>query len=362
MANNKPTSKPHHIAAQTGHLFTLLESSDMQKHTRVAFDKYTARIGQLNDTASISHTFSVDPSVQQKIENKIQESSEFLTKINIIGVTDQEGEKLGLGISGPIASRTNTTKTQRATRNLSGVDGRKYRCEKTDFDTHINYAMLDAWAKFPDFQTRIANAILTRQALDRMVIGFHGTSVAAATNILTSPMLQDVNKGWLQHFREEAPERVLHEDEEGSGKVRIGGKGIYMNLDAAVADAINMLDPWYQEDTGLVAIVGRKLLNDKYFPLINTKQSPTETLASDIIVSQKRIGGLPAVRVPYFPDNAILITRFDNLSIYFQEGARRRRVVDEAKSDRIENYESSNDAYVIEDLGLGAVIENIELV
>ena len=65
--------------------------------------------------------------------------------------------------------------------------------------------------------------------------------------------------------------------------------------------------------------------------------------------------------MPYFPDNAILITRFDNLSIYFQDGARRRRVVDEPKRDRIENYESSNDAYVIEDLGLAALVENIEL-
>ena len=65
--------------------------------------------------------------------------------------------------------------------------------------------------------------------------------------------------------------------------------------------------------------------------------------------------------MPFVPDNAILITRFDNLSIYFQEGARRRRVEDVPKRDRIENYESSNDAYVIEDLGLAALVENIEL-
>ena len=59
-----------------------------------------------------------------------------------------------------------------------------------------------------------------------------------------------------------------------------------------------------------------------------------------------------AVTVPYFPDNAILITRFDNVSIYFQENARRRRVVDEARRNRIENNESSNDAYVVEEFGL----------
>jgi hypothetical protein len=27
---------------------------------------------------------------------------------------------------------------------------------------------------------------------------------------MANPLLQDVNKGWLQHLREAAPERVLH--------------------------------------------------------------------------------------------------------------------------------------------------------
>jgi hypothetical protein len=79
-------------------------------------------------------------------------------------------------------------------------------------------------------------------------------------------------------------------------------------------------------------------------------------------VSQKhrRTAGGRA-RVPSFPANAMLITRLDNLSIYFQNGGRRRRVVDEPKADRIENYESSNDAYVIEDEGLAALVENVVL-
>ncbi|MFJ2988323.1 phage major capsid protein, P2 family [Collimonas sp. NPDC087041] len=332
----------------------------MKKLTRIAFDKYTARLAQLNDTSNVASTFGVAPSVQQKLESKIQESSEFLGKINIYGVTEQEGEKIGLGISGPIASRTDTDKADRKTRDLTALDNRGYRCEKTNFDTHIKYQTLDAWAKFPDFQQRIANAILQRQALDRMMIGFNGLSIAADTDIDKNPLLQDVNKGWLQHYREQAPQRVMHEGKT-AGKVVIGAGGDYANLDATVFDALTLLDPWYQKDAGLVAIVGRNLLHDKYFPLVNTKQAPTETLATDIVISQKRMGGLQAVAVPFFPDNTILITRFDNLSIYWQESARRRRVVDEAKRDRIENYESSNDAYVIEDLGLGAVIENIHL-
>ena len=116
------------------------------------------------------------------------------------------------------------------------------------------------------------------------------------------------------------------------------------------------------EDTQLVCVLGRDLLADKYFPLINQNQRPEDQLALDTIVSQKRIGGLQGVRVPFFPAGAMLITRLDNLSIYWQEGGRRRTILDNAKRDRIENYESSNDAYVVEDYGCGCVVENIELV
>ncbi|WP_079218147.1 phage major capsid protein, P2 family [Herbaspirillum robiniae] len=339
----------------------------MKNTTRLAFNGYTARLATLNDVAGgdVRSTFSVDPTVQQTLEDKMQESSEFLKSINLIGRDEMEGEKIGLGVSGPVASRTDTTgDKRRKTRDASSMSSKGYRCEKTNFDTHITYAKLDAWAKFPDFQTRIANAILRRQALDRIMIGFNGVKVSADTNLAQYPLLQDVNKGWLQHLREDSPQRVMGLVGEGlPGKVIIGkGNGAdYVNLDAAVYDAVTNLDPWYQDDTGLVVIVGRELLHDKYFPLVNKDQAPTEALAADIIVSQKRIGGLPAVRVPSFPPNAMLITRMDNLSIYFQNGGRRRRVVDAADADRIENYESSNDAYVIEDDGLAALVENIVL-
>jgi hypothetical protein len=68
------------------------------------------------------------------------------------------------------------------------------------------------------------------------------------------------------------------------------------------------------------------------------------------------------VRVPYFPANSLLVTRLDNLSLYFQEGARRRTIKDNPEFDRIDNFESSNDAYVLEDLGCAALAENITVV
>lgn len=334
----------------------------MRKETRQAFNAYLEAIAKLNGVPSATQKFSVSPSVQQTLEDRIQESSDFLKLINMVGVSEQTGAKLGLGVGSPIASTTDTATKDRQTSDVTDLDENGYNCTQTNFDTHLTYAKLDAWAKFKDFQTRIRNAIVRRQALDRIAIGFNGRSRAATSDRTANPLLQDVNKGWLQRMRDQAPNRVMDEGAT-AGTIKVGAAGDYANLDALVADLLaSMIDPWHQDDTALVVLCGRGLLHDKYFPLINKTQAPSEMLAADVIQSQKRIGGLPAAAVPFFPANAVMITSYDNLSIYFQDGARRRTIDDNAKRDRVENYESSNDAYVVEDLGRAAVAENIEIV
>lgn len=335
----------------------------MRNETRELFNAYLEQVATLSGVPSAEVKFTVAPAIQQTLESKMQESSDFLSRINIIGVDEQQGEKLGLGIGSPVASTTNTELQDRTTTDISTLDAQGYICTQTNSDTHIRYAKLDAWAKFKNFQTLIRDAILKRQALDRIMIGFNGTSRAATSNKANFPLLQDVNKGWLQKYRDNAPQRVMSEIVQGSDEIEIGAGKEFKNLDALVFDMVNnLIDPWYRNDTDLVCILGRGLMADKYFPLVNTAQAPTEQLASQVIMSQKRVGGLQAATVPYFPENAILVTRFDNLSLYYQNSARRRTVVDNAKRDQIENYESSNDAYVVEDYGLGAVAENITLV
>ncbi|MBI2382329.1 MAG: phage major capsid protein, P2 family [Gammaproteobacteria bacterium] len=338
----------------------------MRNETRKAYNAYLDQISKLNGVTpdAVVSKFSVTPSVQQTLETKIQESSEFLKKINIVGVDEQEGEALGLMITGPIAGTQDTNAAERQTRDVSDITGSRYKCEQVNYDTHIKYGKLDAWAKFPNFQTLLRDAIIQRIALDRMMIGFNGVSRAATSDRVANPLLQDVAKGWLQMLRENAPSRWMKEVVPASGKINVGATGDYKTLDALVFDAVNnLIDPWYREDTLLVAVVGRELLADKYFPLVNTIQAPTEQKAAqDLITSQKRVGNLPAVSLPFFPPKAILITKLDNLSIYYQNGTQRRSVIDNPKRDRIESYQSSNDAYLFEDYGCAALLEHIELV
>ena len=334
----------------------------MRNDTRVLFNAYLQQLAQLHGVGDVTTKFTAAPSVAQTLETRIQESSAFLSAINVFGVSEQSGEKIGIGIDGTIASTTDTTLKDREPRDPSGLDNRGYTCTQTNFDTGIRYQKLDQWAKFKDFQARIRDAIIKAQALNRIMIGWNGTSRAATSNPTTNPLLQDVNVGWLQKMRLENAARVLHEVVEGSGKIQIGAGKDFENIDALVVSMVNeFIEPWYQEDTDLVVICGRQLLADKYFPIINKTQAPTEMLAADIVTSQKRIGNLPAVRVPHFPPNGLLVTRLDNLSLYWQEGTRRRNVVDNAKRDRIENFESVNESYVIEDLGCAAMAENITL-
>lgn len=342
----------------------------MKNETRAKFNAMVSQIALLNgiDPAVVtSAKFTATPSVQQTLQQRVQESSDFLSRINIAPVDEISGELIGLGIGNPIASRTNTAGgARRQGRDQSAMDNRTYTCVQTNFDVALRYAKLDMWAKFPNFETMWRDNNVKRIALDRILIGFNGTSAAASTDPATTPTLSNVNIGWLQKMRTENAARVMSDGadtETGfTAKVTYGTAATadYKTLDALVWDAKeSLLAEWAKNDTELVAIVGGDLLHDKYFPLINSDDAPTEQLARDVIMSTKRLGGLPALRVPGFPNGAVFITRLDNLSIYYQDGKQRRLLKDEPEYDQVTDYQSSNEAYVIEDLEIACLIENI---
>lgn len=366
----------------------------MKTATRLKFGAFVSQIALLNSLPAIAEPtagttkFAVDPNVEQKLEDRLQETNEFLQMINVIGVTEQEGAVLGVGVEDSIAGRTDTSGGARRNPQAMGKPDEKFRylCKKTDFDWSQRYALIDAWAHRPEFQTIMRDSILNRQARDRILIGFNGTSAAATTDRAANPLLQDVNLGWLHKIRTDAPAQVMND---GSLTVKSDGtnnaalKAIYVkagvtlfdeseanavtadadyaSLDALVMDAKRGIHEAFRGDTDLVVIVGHDLVDDKYFSIAQaTGATATEQEATDrILKSTKTIGGLPAYRVSGFPANAVLITKMSNLSIYWQEGSRRRMLKDEPEFDRIANYESVNEAYVVEEYELAVLVENI---
>ena len=75
--------------------------------------------------------FTVEPSVTQTLMNTMQESSDFLTRINIVPVSEMKGEKIGIGVTGSIASTTDTAGgTERQPKDFSRLASNKYECDQ----------------------------------------------------------------------------------------------------------------------------------------------------------------------------------------------------------------------------------------
>lgn len=362
----------------------------MHRDTRILFNAYVSQIALLNgiSAAEVKETqFAVAPAVEQKLEAVIKHSHEFLGLITIQPVIQQTGDKVGLGTTRTMAGRTDTDANDRNPGDPTDTAKKDtYFCRLTEFDSSIKYAKIDAWRHKPEFQTLFRDAIARQQGLDRIMIGWNGTSAAAQTDRAANPLLQDVNLGWLYKIRTNAPAQVLQDGDltvYANGANNPGLKKIYVkagvdlydesldnkttadadysSIDALVLDAKSLIPEWHRSRTDLVVIVGHDLVDDKIFNIAQkTGATATEVEAMDrIIRSTRQLGGLEAVRVPFFPGNAILITTLENIAIYFQEGTRRRQIIDEPRRNRIANYESVNEDYIVEDYELCALVENI---
>ena len=338
----------------------------MNAETKKQFETYMAELQAANGGQDPTMSFSVSPSVSQTIAKRVQESSDFLKRINIHQVDNPEGEALRLGVSGgPIARRTSG---ERETTDASDLDANGYTCKQTNYDTHLTYAKMDAWAKTGHLKENV-NSIRFRQiALDRIRTGFNGVRAEANSDLPGNPSLSDLNVGWLQYIRDNAPWMVFSESSLGAGEVRVGMTGDYVNLNALVYDVgRNVLPPWHHDDKGIVCLMSRRTQHYYSFPFMNATNgdgtgapSASEQLARDALLSAIKLDGRYAYVVPFIPDGTILLTSFDNLSIYDQRGTHRRRIVDNPKRNRVETYESINEAYVVEDISRAVLIENIQ--
>ncbi|EKO3979869.1 phage major capsid protein, P2 family [Vibrio fluvialis] len=338
----------------------------MQEHTKKKLSAYVQAVAQQNGVENATEMFNVSPNGTQRIIAAIRESNWFLSRINIITVKNQIGEAIGLGVSGMIASRTDTSGDgERKPKDYHGMKAMPYACVQTNFDTAIRYAKLDAWAHMKSFNQIVSKH--TREQIDanKITVGWFGQTAAANTDAAANPNGEDVNKGWFQAMREHNAERFITEGAPGSGVIKIGEGGDFANLDLAVLNLKNLLHPACENDSDLIAIIGSDLLayeKAKFYDAHgNTPTEKSKIQERQVIGTY---GGLPAVSVPGFPSTGIMVTSYDNLSVYIQEDSVRRTVgkKNDAK-DQMENFESMNMAYVVEQLEKVAALEfgNVKL-
>ncbi|MGF1840948.1 phage major capsid protein, P2 family [Vibrio atlanticus] len=337
----------------------------MQQHTKTKLSAYVKAVAAQNDVDDATEKFNVSPNGTQRIIAAIRESNWFLEKINIISVKNQKGESIGLGVTGMIASRTDTSGAgKRTPKDHSSMGAMPYMCEQVNFDTALRYAKVDAWAHHKNFNTLLSKA--TREQIDanKITIGWYGESVADSTDASANPNGEDVNKGWFQAMRDHNAARLIKQGKT-PGEVRIGQGGDFINLDLAVLETKNLLHDACENDSNLVAIIGSDLLaydKAKFYEAHGNTPSEKGKIQELQVIGT--YGGLPAVKVPGFPSTGIMVTSYDNLSIYIQEGSIRRSTGKKNdEKDQVENFESMNMAYVIEELGKAAAIEfkNVKL-
>lgn len=332
---------------------------------RSKFNQYKADIARINSVESVVESFAVQPVPEQKIIQAYQDSDDFLKRINIFPVLNQQGQKIGMNVGTSIASTTDTRVQPRhptAVGSLDNLD--EYLCTQTNYDVAYYWGLINAWRHHPDFKSRLAMMVTRAVALDKITIGFNGVFRSPTSDRNNNPLLQDVKRGWLQRIREVAPEQAYSGTTSSGGdfKITVGSTGEFKTLDGLIENAIDtFIAPQHQNSKDLVAIVGRGIVSEKYLPMLDSIQDPTEQIAARAIYANRILGTLPTVTPPQFPENTILITSLDNLSIYMQSGTMVRSIVTQPEWDRDVDFQSVNEDFVVEDYTKAVLLQNIEV-
>lgn len=302
--------------------------------------------------------FAIETPKETHLLDNIQKKADFLSKINYVNVEDAQGQLIFGG------SETLITGRNANGRHYGEVnpEGYTYQCAETDSGVLIPWARLDQWGSLaPQFAQKWADFVQRQIALDEIMIGFYGESVAKTT---TDPQGKDVNKGWLQFARDNKPSQVLTGGKT-SGIVRIFGENAdYKNLDELAFDLKQGLHERHRDAGDLVFLVGADLVAKEASTVYRGNSLiATEKAALTTHDLMKTFGGMPAMIVPNMPGRLAIVTSLDNLSIYTQKGSIRRAFREDQDAKAIKDSYYRNQAYVVEDLGKFAAIEykNVKL-
>jgi P2 family phage major capsid protein len=326
------------------------------KHTALA---YGVAVGN----AMAGQHFTATPSVAQTIIKKIVESANpFLASLPSIPVSEITGQKVLLGLSGRVARRTDTAGSGERTPNrLVSTGTQDYALKPTEFDIALSYADIDSWAKFPNFADLYMQAVREAIANDILQAGWTGTTAATATNIVTSPLLEDLAIGWLQKIRAYNGGSQYAIGTVGV-PISIGATGTYKNLDEAVHDIKQTVAARFRKRGDLVALISDDLMvsaEDAYYQTHGNTPTEKALLGGSIT---KAFGGVPSVTPPFYPDKTVLITPLKNLATYYQDSSVRRLQRDWPSKDEVQEFNSLNMGYVVQEEEATALVENITLV
>ncbi len=304
--------------------------------------------------------FAVEPSVAQQIVARSMEtpSGWFLNMISAYTwVEELKGDKVGLGVDGLISSRIDTSQdgNERTPSQVHGMESKRYELNQVNRDIGLRYAVIDAWRHKKNFSAIWANEVRKAVINDIIRVGWHGTHHSDNTDKVVNPNGEDISKGWLQIMRERKPLQV------DTGGTTIGPGGDYPNLDALVNDAKGMIPEQYRGDPGIRVMTTNDIIGiatGRYYA--NSGDTPSEKTHLNNGRILETYGGLETLIPPFLKPGSLVIGNPANLAHYIQTGSNRRSISENPKKDQVEDYNSANEGYVIEEESAVAVVEGVK--
>lgn len=293
--------------------------------------------------------FDNNPAEQAKVLKRLK-TNRLFKLINIRETRFEEGNAMGLYV--PIAGTTDTAagETREPKKTLSPAA--EYHCQQLNIDGYLHYTQLDACNLEESPETAVLRLLDAQVLKGVLMAGWQGVRRAATSDPTQNPLAQDTHLGWLQKIRDGKPAAVINGAEVGEGKT-------YKTLNALIKAGLAKIEPAYAMGGDMVAICGREIVGNSETTL--NLADLNEDLGEFLTLSQRKIGGLPVLTIPYFPSNAILITSLRNLSLYVHLNNIRRFMLEEPAKDRLANYFSMPVDYIVEDFNACCLIENIEI-
>lgn len=324
--------------------------NDTRKKVNKWFGALAGAYGIGPEVIERAQQFAATPKVEQILLKAWRAQSVFLQKINVRSVRQITGKKLGMSANQAIASNTDTSGAgSRSPKNILGLSVDEYKCEKTNYDTFIPYDDLDEWSEFSEFKKLLQECIDATIANNKLMIGWYGESYSKDSDIVANPMMQDVNIGWFEQVRINAPAQLLSEGA-NAGQIRFGPGGDYENLDHLIEDVKTGIPAHKRSDPNLRVLIGSDLVAAQRIDLYKGHGSqPTEKERVETPAVTSTFGSLKYEDADFFPGRGVLITNLKNLGMYTQKGSVRRTIKENPEKDRLENFLSMRDAFTVED-------------
>lgn len=337
----------------------MARNTSLSEFARKKVIEFVSQTGKLYG-ADATQEFTVLPSMLQELNQLlVLDGSPFLQKINVMPVSELKGEKIFLSATGLVSGRALIDAThERVPVDPSDLSNKMFELFSIESDVALPYAKIDAWSKFPNFAALWNATVRQSIANDRVKVGWHGLAAADVTDKSANPNGEDVASGWLQQIR---GYNTASQYVDGSDGAVLLGSSTFPNLDYLVNVTKSRINQVFINDPDLVAFISQDLASyaEAQFFLKAGKNAEQKDLLLQPNQLLKNYGGLPSFSIPFMPNGTILVTSYNNLSIYYQDTSWRRLIRDWAPKKRYEDFTSRNEGYVVEDFRKTSLVDGI---